>query len=166
MNKFKTYLLIAIFSLMSFVAGLTISEAKANINTAPSIQAVQNTQGVSYDYVYVNGTRATGLYKKGDYICIVYSAEQNAYNVKLYCDYKITTHSYSVKTGPTLGIIPFYIPQYLPGITTLKVYQNNLRLFDDINYVVYDNTIRLLDYVTNDGDLFVFEVDTIEKYYL
>ena len=57
MNKFKTYLLIAIFSLMSFVAGLTISEAKANINTAPSIQAVQNTQGVSYDYVYVNGTR-------------------------------------------------------------------------------------------------------------
>lgn len=59
MKKFKTYLLIAIFSLISFIAGLTISEAKAkaNINTAPSIQAVQNTQGVSYDYVYVNGTR-------------------------------------------------------------------------------------------------------------
>ena len=57
MNKFKTYLLIAIFSLMSFVAGLTISEAKASVNSTTSIQAVQNTQGVSYDYVYVNGTR-------------------------------------------------------------------------------------------------------------
>ena len=57
MNKFKTYLLIAIFSLMSFIAGLTISEAKASVNSTTSIQAVQNTQGVSYDYVYVNGTR-------------------------------------------------------------------------------------------------------------
>ena len=57
MKKFKTYLLIAIFSLMSFIAGLTISEAKANVNSTTSIQAVQNTQGVSYDYVYVNGTR-------------------------------------------------------------------------------------------------------------
>lgn len=57
MNKFKIYLLIAIFSLMSFIAGLTISEAKASVNSTTSIQAVHNTQGVSYDYVYVNGTR-------------------------------------------------------------------------------------------------------------
>ena len=57
MKKFKTYLLIAIFSLMSFIAGLTISEANASVNSTTSIQAVQNTQGVSYDYVYVNGTR-------------------------------------------------------------------------------------------------------------
>ena len=57
MNKFKTYLLVVIFSLMSFVAGLTISEAKASVNSTTSIQAVKNTQGVSYDYVYVNGTR-------------------------------------------------------------------------------------------------------------
>ena len=57
MKKFKTYLLIAIFSLMSFIAGLTISEAKASVNSTTSIQAVQNTQGISYDYVYVNGTR-------------------------------------------------------------------------------------------------------------
>ena len=128
--------------------------------------AVVRLNTLAETIVYVNGTRATGLYKKGDYICLVYSAEQNAYNVKLYCDYKITTHSYATRVDANLGIIPFYIPQYLPGITTLRVYQNNLRLFDDINYVVYDNTIRLLDYTTNDGDLFVFEVDTVEKYYL
>lgn len=57
MKNFKTYLLIAIFSLMSFIAGLTISEAKASVNTVTSVQNIQNTQGVSYDYVYVNGTR-------------------------------------------------------------------------------------------------------------
>lgn len=57
MKKIKNYLLIAVFSLVSFIAGLTISEANASVNTVNSVQSVQNVQGVSYDYVYVNGTR-------------------------------------------------------------------------------------------------------------
>ena len=61
--------------------------------------------------IYINGTRATGLYKKGDYICLVYSAIQNCYNIKLYCDYKITTYFYSIAVNENENIIPFYIPQ-------------------------------------------------------
>ena len=54
MTNFKNYLLIAIFSLMSFVAGLTISEAKASIN---KFNSIENVNRVSYDFVYVNGTK-------------------------------------------------------------------------------------------------------------
>ena len=62
MNKLKTYLLIAIFSLMSFIAGLTISEAKANRNVIDenmTYQTVQYSNDISYKSVYVNGTKYT-----------------------------------------------------------------------------------------------------------
>jgi len=53
MKKFKTYLLIAIFSLMSFVAGLTISEAKASVNNFNEIQADR----IDTQTIYVDGQR-------------------------------------------------------------------------------------------------------------
>jgi len=58
MKKIKTYLLIAVFSLVSFIAGLTISEVNASVNTVNSVQSVQNTQSNIYTQtVYVDGQR-------------------------------------------------------------------------------------------------------------
>ena len=62
MNKFKTYLLIAIFSLISFVAGLTINSTYANKNAIDenmTYQTVQYSNDISYKSVYVNGTKYT-----------------------------------------------------------------------------------------------------------
>ena len=49
MKKFKNYLLIAIFSLMSFVAGLTIHEAKASVN--------EMHLGIHHQTVYIDGEK-------------------------------------------------------------------------------------------------------------
>ena len=53
MKNFKNYLLIAIFSLMSFVAGLTIHEAKASVNNFNEIQADR----IDTQTIYVDGQR-------------------------------------------------------------------------------------------------------------
>jgi len=52
MKKFKNYLLISIFSLISFLVGLTISEAKASINSTNEIQL-----GVHHQTIYVDGEK-------------------------------------------------------------------------------------------------------------
>lgn len=49
MKNFKNYLLITICSLMSFVAGLTIHEAKASVN--------EMHYGINTQTVYVDGQR-------------------------------------------------------------------------------------------------------------
>ena len=53
MKNYKNYLLISIFSLMSFVAGLTIHEAKASINNFNEIQADR----IDTQTIYVDGQR-------------------------------------------------------------------------------------------------------------
>jgi len=53
MKKVKIYFLIAVFSIISFIAGLTISEAKANINPLGDIQS----SGVRTQTIYVEGQR-------------------------------------------------------------------------------------------------------------
>ena len=116
--------------------------------------------------IFVNGTRTTGVYRAGELITLVYNLDINAFLVKLYGDYKITTYYYHTRAQGNESIIQFAIPKYVPGITTLRVYQNNLRLFDTINYTVKDNAIRLLEYTAEAGDIFSFEVDVVEKYCL
>lgn len=57
MKNIKNYLLIIILCIVSFICGVTINSVNASINKVNTIQNVENMQGVSYDYVYVNGTR-------------------------------------------------------------------------------------------------------------
>ncbi len=59
MKKIKNYFLIVIFSIISFIAGLTISEAKANINPLGDIQSsdIGHHAGVRTQTIYVDGQR-------------------------------------------------------------------------------------------------------------
>ena len=57
MKNIKNYLLIIILCIASFICGVTINSVHASINKVSTIQNVENVQRVSYDYVYVNGTR-------------------------------------------------------------------------------------------------------------
>lgn len=52
MKNYKNYLLIAIFSFMSFVAGLTISEAKASVKSSDEMHL-----GIHYETIYVDGQK-------------------------------------------------------------------------------------------------------------
>ena len=56
MNKFKIYLLISIFSLISFASGVMIREAKASVNNvAPTPNEVNIGGDVEYKRIYVSG---------------------------------------------------------------------------------------------------------------
>ncbi len=52
MKSFKNYLLIAICSLMSFAAGVTINEVKASVNSLDEMHL-----GVHHQTVYVDGEK-------------------------------------------------------------------------------------------------------------
>ena len=62
MKTYKNYLLIAIFSFMSFIAGLTINEAKATINSTHNVNSNVNTQTIYIDgerYVVITSSAAS-----------------------------------------------------------------------------------------------------------
>lgn len=140
--------------------GTTINvKLTQNLNNGAAIKVNE----LNNKYIYVNGTQTTGIYQAGQFITLVYDAAEDRYNVKLYTDYKIGTYYYHTRAVGGEAYISFAIPKYIPGVTTLRVYQNNLRLFDTINYTVKDNAIRLLDYTANPGDIFSFEVDVVEQ---
>lgn len=54
MNKLKYYFIIIFLCICSFIAGITINSVNAENH---KFNSIENTNGISYDYVYVNGTR-------------------------------------------------------------------------------------------------------------
>ena len=57
MKKIKVYLFVIIAAIIGYCMGATLSTAYADNHSVTNTQGVTNVQGVSYDYVYVNGTR-------------------------------------------------------------------------------------------------------------
>lgn len=56
MNKLKNYLLISIFSLISFVSGVMVHEANASVNNvAPTPNEINIGGGIEYKRIYVSG---------------------------------------------------------------------------------------------------------------
>lgn len=80
-------------------------------------------------------------------------SDTSKYRVKSYNSY------YYAAAGE--AVINFDIPEFNPSLDKLNVYQNNMRLFQDVNYRLENNSIRLIDYVTDRNDFFYFEVDRV-----
>jgi len=64
MKKIKIFAFIGMLTIAYLIGGimgftLCSTTTKANANPIPITTNVQNTQGISYDHVYVNGVRYT-----------------------------------------------------------------------------------------------------------
>lgn len=60
MKKFIILGLMTLSMLFGILTGMIICKTSSVVNATPKLNNIQNTsniQGVSYDYVYVNGTR-------------------------------------------------------------------------------------------------------------
>ena len=60
MKKFIILGLMTLSILFGILTGMVICKTSTVVNATPKLNNIQNTsniQGVSYDYVYVNGTR-------------------------------------------------------------------------------------------------------------
>ena len=63
MKKFIIFGLMTLSMLFGILTGMIICKTSSVVNATPKLNNIQNTsniQGVSYDYVYVNGTRVGG----------------------------------------------------------------------------------------------------------
>lgn len=75
--------------------------------------------------------------------------------------YKISTYNSSYHSEANENIINFNIAEFNPALDKLVVYQNNMRLFENVNYTLGAGFIKLIDYVTDKNDFFYFEVDRV-----
>ena len=112
--------------------------------------------------IMVNGTVITSKLDKEQVVSLVYNATNEYFNVKI-CDYKVVSYNYRVTMPAGETKIPFDIPKFVKGETLLHVYQNNLRLFAGVNYILRDNEIELINYTTDEDDFFYFEVEVVER---
>jgi len=75
--------------------------------------------------------------------------------------YRVASYNSSYHAAAGEYIINFEIPEFNPSLDKLSVYQNNMRLFQGVNYNLGADHIELIDYVTDNNDFFYFEVDRV-----
>lgn len=75
--------------------------------------------------------------------------------------FKSFTNVYTATAGES--VIDIGINGYQKDIDNLRVYQNNIPLLRDLNFTINNGKIYLIDYTTDDKDVFFFEVTRIVK---
>lgn len=119
--------------------------------------------GEYYPIYYNNAPVTKGLFSAGDVVCLRFNGVKNIFHICSEGAYTSRTVHYVYTATGGENIIKFDIPEYTSGLNTVKVYQNNLRLFENINYTVMNRQISLINYTAAEGDMFYFEVDVISK---
>ena len=74
--------------------------------------------------------------------------------------FKLETTYYSNSPAEGSSTIPFKL-SYDALVDKLDVYYNGVKLFPDINYTLNESSITLLDFESEVGDLFTFELTQI-----
>lgn len=112
--------------------------------------------------IYVNNDPVTAGAAAGTILSLCFN--ENLGRFQLFSDtskYRIASYNSSYHAAEGENVIGFEIPEFNPSLDKLTVYQNNMRLFQGVNYNLGNNNIQLIDYVTDTNDFFYFEVDRI-----
>ena len=137
-------------------------EVIVRMNSNMGDKATINISGNGDIPILVNGTTTTSKLVKNEVVSMIYNANANTFDVKI-ADYKVVRYNYNITTTANKTTVDFVIPKYILGVTPLTVYQNNLRLFEGVNYILKGNKIELINYTTEENDLFYFEIEKIER---
>lgn len=103
-----------------------------------------------------------GDVKKNTVINLRYNAQDNVFylmnpdNFKIEKDIEVFEIDGQIHRPPMVTI-PVPLENYIPGFDCVNVYQNNIRLFENINYEKSGQNIVLIGYFAKLGDVFVFE---------
>lgn len=112
--------------------------------------------------IYVNDEPISEGVAAGTILSLCYNESEGRFQV--FSDtskYRVASYNSNYYAAAGENIINFSIPEFNPSLDKLNVYQNNMRLFQDINYILGTNFIQLIDYVTDANDFFYFEVDRV-----
>lgn len=110
--------------------------------------------------IYNGNNRVEGGPLAGEIINVSFNSLDNRFYIYGVSTFKLETTYYSNSPDEGSSTIPFNL-SYNPLVDKLGVYYNGIKLFPDINYTLNESSITLLDFVSEVGDLFTFELTQI-----
>ena len=110
--------------------------------------------------IYNGNNRVEGGPLAGEIINVSFNSLDNRFYIYGVSTFKLETTYYSNSPEEGSSTIPFNL-SYNPLVDKLGVYYNGIKLFPDINYTLNESSITLLDFVSEVGDLFTFELTQI-----
>lgn len=110
--------------------------------------------------IYNGNNRVEAGPLAGEIINVSFSSLENRFYIYGTSTFKLETTYYHNSPEPGTATIPFTL-SYNPLVDKLAVWYNGVRMFEDINYSMNESSITLLDFESEAGDLFTFELTQI-----
>lgn len=110
--------------------------------------------------IYNGNNRVQAGPLAGEIINVSFSSLENRFYIYGVSNFKLETTIYHNSPEEGLSNIPFNL-SYDPLVDKLDVYYNGIRMFPNINYTLNESSITLLDFVSEVGDTFTFELTQI-----
>lgn len=153
------------FNLTTTIANFNLvdnSTIYLKLHTAIEDDAVLSVNGGPPIPIYLNYKEAIrkGL-SAGDVLSLTYSAMYNKFFVNSSVAYKLERYTQNYVAIGGESEIAIEIAEFEPEFDKLKIYQNNVRLFEEINYRIADRKIFLIAYNCKEGDTFLIEMEKV-----
>lgn len=110
--------------------------------------------------IYNGNNRVEAGPLAGEIINVSFNSLDNRFYIYGVSSFKLETTYYSNSPEEGSSTIPFKL-SYDALVDKLDVYYNGVKLFPDINYTLNESSITLLDFESEVGDLFTFELTQI-----
>ena len=107
--------------------------------------------------IYNGNNRVSSGPLAGEIINVSFSSLENRFYIYGTSSFKLESTYYHISPEVGLETIPFNL-SFNSLVDKLNVWYNGIRLFEDINYTMNESSITLMDFVTEVGDLFTFEL--------
>ena len=110
--------------------------------------------------IYNGNNRVEAGPLAGEIINVSFNSLENRFYIYGVSTFKLETTYYHNSPAAGTNIVPFSL-SYNPLVDKLSVWYNGARMFEDINYTMNESSITLLDFESEAGDLFTFELTQI-----
>lgn len=110
--------------------------------------------------IYNGNNRVSAGPLAGEIINVSFSSLENKFYIYGVSTFKLETTYFTSSPEAGTSEIPFNL-SYNPLVDKLAIWYNGVRMFPDINYTMNETSISLLDFVSEAGDLFTFELTQI-----
>lgn len=107
--------------------------------------------------IYDGNNRVSAGPVAGEIINVSYSSLENKFYIYGVSTFKFETTYYHNSPDPGTTTIPFNL-SYDVLVDKVNIFYNGVRMFPDINYTMNESSIELLDFESEAGDLFTFEL--------
>lgn len=110
--------------------------------------------------IYNGNNRVEAGPLAGEIINVSFSSLENRFYIYGVSTFRLETTLYHNSPEEGSSEIPFNL-SYNPLMDKLDIYYNGIKLFPDIHFTLNEQSISLLDFTSETGDLFTFELTQI-----